>query len=118
MSRACRKSVGEKLACCGLRLGCRLWRNERDALDDVETGAAEKAVHDGLGEPGCVVLETNGAGSLVEDKTADAVYLADAAEPHHHCFGWRDIVAVHYVQLRHSSILTSRAVVHEASSLR
>src|SRR5215472_14230400 len=99
--------IGYWLACGGLRsrLWLRLRRNKRDALDDIETGAAKEAVHSGLGEAGCVVLDANGAVSFIEREFANSIDLANAAERHHGGLRRRNAVAVHYVQLRHRTIL-------------
>ena len=65
------------------RLGWRRWRwwvEHGERFDDVEAGAAEELVDDGLGEAGGVVFDADGAGGLVERELADAVDLADAGD--------------------------------------
>ena len=130
MTRGCRKSC-DAIPVKGIGLaggggsGCGLGlrRDEGDALDDVEAGAAEQPVDDGFGEAGGVVLDAHGAGGFVEGEGADSVDFADAAEGHHGGFGGRRAVAVHHVQLRHASMVSRawarRAVVDcEESFLR
>jgi hypothetical protein len=58
----------------------RRWVEHGERFDDVEAGAAEELVDDGLGEAGGVVFDADGAGGLVEGELADTVDLADAGD--------------------------------------
>jgi len=76
-------------------------RGEGDLFDDVEAGAAEELVDDGLGEAAGVVLDTDGLFGLAELEAANAVDLAQAGDSHGCSFGRRHAVAVEDVQLGH-----------------
>jgi hypothetical protein len=72
---------GGKSGGCGLDWWRRRgWVEHGERFYDVEAGAAEELVDDGLGEAGGVVFDADGAGGLVEGELADAVDLADAGD--------------------------------------
>jgi hypothetical protein len=76
-------------------------RDEGDLFDDVEAGAAEELVDDGLGEAAGVVLDTDGFFPFAEVEAADAVDLAEAGDGQGGGFGGGSSVAVEDVQLGH-----------------
>ncbi len=76
-------------------------RDEGNFFDDVEAGAAEELVDDGLGEAAGVVFEADGLFRFAELEAADAVDLTEAREGHDGGFGGGRAVAVEDVQLGH-----------------
>ena len=92
-------------SCGGGRCGLGRWGRrcgEHDALNDVDAGAAQELVDDGLGEAAGVVLDADGALTLIELEVADAVDLANAGQGKHGALGGRDAVAIEDVKLSHS----------------
>lgn len=79
------------------RLFCRRWgwfrgsyrlrRDERKLFGDVDSGAAEQLLDNGLVETRGVVFDADGLPLFLELDAANAVYLAHIAEREHSCFG-------------------------------
>ena len=132
--RTLQKQLRQNNRCSGLRQaslcdsGCdcrlRLRRDQRNALDDVETGAAQQFVHGWFGEAGSVVLDADSLCGFVKVDPANAVHLANVAEGHHRSFGGWRCVAVHHIKLRHAVDFSSgggasgREFAQEVDNLR
>ena len=85
--------------------GRELGRDERDLFDDVEAGAAEELVDEGLCEAAGVVLHADGFFLFLEVDLADAVDLAKIGDGHGCGFGgWRS-KAVQDVKLGHMGMM-------------
>ena len=90
------------LACCGCR-GDGLWlgREQRDAFEDIDAGAAQELMHDGLSEAGCVIFHADCLLRFVDLQVANAIDLANLRQRHHRSLAGGRAVLIHHVKLCH-----------------
>ena len=94
------------LCCGGLRFGER-GREHRHGFYDVEAGAAQELVDDGLGEAGGVVLDADGLFGFAEIDASDSVDFADFGDGKGCSLCGRRSVAVQDIKLGHASMIAA-----------
>ena len=83
------------------------WGVEGLAVEDVEAGAAQELVDDGLGEAGGIVLDADSLFGFVERDAADAVDLAQTGDGEDGLLGGQDAEVVDHVDCCHMGILAA-----------